>query len=226
MVKHNNIIPNHHFHKAWAGGSILRGRQLKVRCGFKQAPKKHTRRLKRAAKAERVAPRPAAGLLRPIVRSTTRKYSGKLRAGRGFTLQELKDAGINKKQARTIGIAVDFRRTNLSAEGLQANVQRLNDYKAKLVIFPRKRGAKHVKNGDSTKDECAAVVGADNTGALMPIEAPADEVEFASVPKQDSTAFHQIRIARSDARLIGIRAKRAADKAAAEKEKGKKKKKK
>ena len=49
MVKHNNIVPNHHFHKAWAGGSKLRGRQLKVRCGFKQAPKKHARRLARAA---------------------------------------------------------------------------------------------------------------------------------------------------------------------------------
>ena len=225
MVKHNNIIPNHHFHKAWAGGSRLRGRQLKVRCGFNQAPKKHARRLARAAKAARVAPRPAAGLLRPIVRSTTRKYSGKLRAGKGFTLQELKDAGINRKQARTIGIAVDFRRTNLSAEGLLANVQRLQEYKSKLVVFPRKRGAKHVKNGDSSKEDCAAVAGADNTGALMPIEEPEEAVEFASVPKSSQTAYHQIRIARSDARLIGVREKRAKEKAAAEAEKKNKKKK-
>lgn len=47
-------------------------------------------------------------------------------------------AGIPKKLAPTIGIAVDHRRKNRSLEGLQANVQRLKTYKAKLVIFPRR----------------------------------------------------------------------------------------
>ena len=134
---------------------------LKVKCGFKQAPKKHERRVKRAAKAAAIAPRPASGLLRPIVHSMTRRYSGKVRAGKGFTLQELKDAGINKKLARTIGIAVDPRRTNLSAEGLLANVNRLKAYQAKLVVFPR---GTTVKKGDSSKAECAAVAGALTSG--------------------------------------------------------------
>lgn len=49
-------------------------------------------------------------------------------------------AGIPKKLAPTIGIAVDHRRKNRSLEGLQANVQRLKTYKAKLVIFPRRAG--------------------------------------------------------------------------------------
>lgn len=49
-------------------------------------------------------------------------------------------AGISRKVAPTIGIAVDHRRKNRSLEGLQANVQRLKTYKAKLVIFPRRPG--------------------------------------------------------------------------------------
>ena len=50
----------------------------------------------------------------------------------------LQAAGIPKKLAPTIGISVDHRRKNKSLEGLQANVQRLKTYKAKLVIFPRR----------------------------------------------------------------------------------------
>ncbi|GJW23431.1 RNA-directed DNA polymerase, eukaryota, reverse transcriptase zinc-binding domain protein [Tanacetum coccineum] len=49
-----------------------------------------------------------------------------------------KAAGISKKLAPTIGIVVDHRRRNRSLEGLQANVQRLKTFKAKLVIFPRR----------------------------------------------------------------------------------------
>jgi hypothetical protein len=47
-------------------------------------------------------------------------------------------AGIPKKYAPTIGIAVDHRRKNRSLEGLQTNVQRLKTFKAKLVVFPRR----------------------------------------------------------------------------------------
>ena len=50
----------------------------------------------------------------------------------------LQAAGIPKKLAPTIGIAVDHRRRNSSLEGLQTNVQRLKTYKAKLVVFPRR----------------------------------------------------------------------------------------
>ena len=49
--------------------------------------------------------------------------------------------------AKTIGIAVDHRRKNRSAESLQANVQRLKEYKSKLIIFPRKMNKP--KQGDS-----------------------------------------------------------------------------
>lgn len=41
--------------------------------------------------------------------------------------------------ARSIGIAVDHRRTNRSEESLQANIQRLKSYKARLVLLPKKK---------------------------------------------------------------------------------------
>ena len=47
------------------------------------------------------------------------------------------EAGVSAALARTIGIAVDHRRRNKSLESLQANVQRLKAYKAKLLLFPR-----------------------------------------------------------------------------------------
>merc|ERR1712173_287102 len=67
------------------------------------------RRQNRIAKAAKVAPRPL-GKLRPVVSCPTYKYNLKQRAGRGFTLEEIKAAGLSKKFARTIGIAVDHRR--------------------------------------------------------------------------------------------------------------------
>lgn len=57
-------------------------------------------------------------------------------------------AGIHKKVARTIGIAVDPRRRNKSTESLQVNVQRLKEYRSKLILFPKKASAP--RKGDST----------------------------------------------------------------------------
>ena len=57
----------------------------------------------------KVAPRPVK-TLRPVIRCPTLKYNVKQRLGRGFTLEELKSAGVSKKMAQTIGISVDPRR--------------------------------------------------------------------------------------------------------------------
>lgn len=65
-------------------------------------------------------------------------------------------AGINKRVARTIGIAVDPRRRNRSTESLHANVQRLKVYRSKLILFPRKASAP--KKGDSTVSVSAICV--------------------------------------------------------------------
>jgi large subunit ribosomal protein L13e len=87
-------------------------------------------------------------LLRPAVRAQTVRYNRKVREGRGFTLAELKEAGVGRKEARGIGIVVDHRRRNLSEEGKILNVERLKAYKAKLIVFPRKAGK--AKKGDSS----------------------------------------------------------------------------
>ncbi len=41
------------------------------------------------------------------------------------------------KEAITIGIPIDRRRRNASQESIQANVQRLKEYKNKLIVFPK-----------------------------------------------------------------------------------------
>ncbi|RZB39010.1 Ribosomal L13e domain containing protein [Asbolus verrucosus] len=127
MVRHNNMIPNGHFHKKW---------QLHVKTWFNQPMKKLRRRATRAKKLIRATPKPIQPL-RPTVYCVSVRYNTKLRRGRGFTLQELKQAGINKKFARTIGIAVDFRRRNRVAS-IVRNVQRLKDYRSKLILCPSK----------------------------------------------------------------------------------------
>merc|ERR1719402_2158209 len=69
----------------------------------------------------------------------------------GFTLEEIKAAGMCKGYARTIGIAVDHRRTNKSMNSLQKNAQRLKEYKSKLILFPRK--ASKPKKADASAEE-------------------------------------------------------------------------
>ncbi len=105
------------------------------------------RRKARKEKAARLGVRPI-NLLRPAVRGQTIRYNRKLREGRGFTLAELKEAGIGRKEARGVGIIVDHRRRNLSEEGKQLNVERLKEYKTRLIVFPRKAGKP--KKGDSS----------------------------------------------------------------------------
>lgn len=88
-MKHNQQLPNQHFRKDW---------QLHVKTWFNQPGAKKTRRRVRSEKAARIAPRPL-DMLRPAVRCPTVRYNAKLRAGRGFTLLELKTAGVRRKEA-------------------------------------------------------------------------------------------------------------------------------
>jgi len=141
MVKHNNVVPNQHFRKDWA---------RHVRTWFDQPTRAKRRRQNRRAKAKRIAPRPL-GLLRPQVRGCTIKYNSRYRAGRGFTLEELKAIKVNKKQALTIGISIDFRRQNHSQETYNANVARLKLYMSKLILFPK--NSKKPKAGEASKEE-------------------------------------------------------------------------
>ena len=63
------------------------------------------------------------------------------------SIMAMQAAGITRRVAPTLGIAVDHRRRNRSSESLQANVQRLKEYKSKLIVFPRKLSKP--KRGDS-----------------------------------------------------------------------------
>ncbi|MGH0123996.1 UNVERIFIED_CONTAM: hypothetical protein FKN15_019270 [Acipenser sinensis] len=165
------------------------------------------RRKARQAKARQIAPRPIAGPLRPSVRCPTVRYHTRVRSGRGFTLEELKAAGIHKKVARTIGIAVDARRRNRSTESLQTNVQRLKEYRSKLILFPRKASAP--KKGDSSAEEVKMAT--QLVGPVMPIKNiyKKEKARVISEEEKNFKAFASLRMARSNARLFGIRAKRA-----------------
>ena len=132
------VLHANHFRKDW---------QRRVRTWFDQPGSKVRRRQARTAKVASLGVRPLT-LLRPAVRAPTVRYNRKLRVGRGFTLAELKEAGIGRKEARGVGIVVDHRRRNLSEEGKALNIERLKAYKAKLIVFPRK--ASKPKKGDST----------------------------------------------------------------------------
>ena len=198
MVKHNNVIPNIHCKKKYLESS--RG-PLKVKLALNQAGKKKSRRLARAAKAAAIAPRPLK-LLRPAVHCPTQRYSAKVRLGKGFTLEELKAAGLTAQYARTVGIAVDHRRTNRCNESLTRNVARLVEYKSKLVVFPKKRLSK-VKNGDSSRDECKAAT--QFSGTILPLAQPAHEVVMGDVPKQEISAYTQMRTARQETKIAGYR---------------------
>ena len=79
--KRNNIIANAHFHKWW---------ERYVKTWFNQPARKERRRTARLQKAARLAPKPAKGPLRPIVHCQTIRYNTKARAGRGFSLDELR----------------------------------------------------------------------------------------------------------------------------------------
>ncbi|KAF3335920.1 60S ribosomal protein L13-1-like protein [Carex littledalei] len=199
-MKHNNVIPNGHFKKHW---------QNYVRTWFNQPARKTRRRIARQKKAVKIFPRPTAGTLRPIVQCQTLKYNMKSRAGRGFSLEELKAAGIPKKYAPTIGIAVDHRRKNRSLEGFQANVQRLKTYNAKVVIYPRKN--RKFKAGDSAPEELATATQV--TGEYMPIVPEKRTVELVKVTDEMKSfkAYGKLRVERMNQRQIGARLKKAAE---------------
>jgi len=196
------MIPNGHFHKDW---------QIRVRTWFNQPARKYRRRQARIEKAAAIAPRPITGLLRPMVRCPTARYNKKVRVGRGFTLEELKGAGIGKREALTIGIAVDYRRTNRSIESLQLNVQRLKEYRSRLILFPKKLSKP--KKGDSTAEELKLAT--QLRGVIMPVKQTVKKDKARAITDADKKfeAYRLIRRTRIDKQLKGIREKKAKEQA-------------
>ncbi|UYV67264.1 RPL13 [Cordylochernes scorpioides] len=198
-VKGNKVLPNAHFKKDWA---------RRVKCGFDQPMRKKRRHAKRVEKARLIAPRPTQ-LLRPLVRCPTARYNNRLRLGRGFTLEEIKAAGLCKERARSLGVAVDHRRRNKSVESLQLNSQRLKTYMTKLVVFPRKSAKP--RKGDSSAEEIKLAT--QLKGVIMPYRS--SKRKEARVPEVDKegekkmSVYEILRKARVDAKLVGVREKKA-----------------
>ena len=117
--------------------------------------------------------------------------------------------GITPAFARTIGIAVDQRRRNKSLESLQKNVQRLKEYKSKLILFPSKWNAKKLRKGEATMEE--KKVATQLRSKVMPIRQGTSKLKIRPVTKAEKkfSVFNALRAARADVQLIGARAKKA-----------------
>ena len=68
------------------------------------------------------------------------------------------------------------------------NVQRLKEYKARLVVFPRRNNK--VKNGDATKAEIAESTL--DTSSVNNIPKAADAVTFAPITEVHNSTFRLI----------------------------------
>lgn len=207
MVKHNNVIPNQHFKKDW---------QRYVKTWFDQPAQKKIRRDRRMAKAAKLAPRPTHKL-KPVVRCPTVKYNTKLRTGRGFTLEEIRAAGLIPREARTIGIAVDHRRRNKSEESFARNVKRLEAYKKRLVVFP-KRGRKTPL--DSTRKECAKAKQVFDR-EVIPISTTQRSLGARAITQaeKDASVHGRLRWALIDEKRWGLREKKTQEREEKEAEK-------
>ena len=173
MVRHNNMLPNVHLGKDW---------QEKVKTWFNQPGRKHRRQIKRAAKAAKIAPNPTH-TLKPIVRGQTNKYNNKIRLGRGFTKEELKKAGIlSLNYARSIGIAVDHRRKDTSNEAQTANVNRIKEYLAKMILYPRRKADKKAIVKEATEEQLKAPEAKEQNTCKCVVPLPKEEVGYTFAP--------------------------------------------
>ena len=216
FVRGNNVIPNVHFRKV-NGCQSGRNNRVFMRTWLNQAGRKKRRANTRKEKAAKIFPRPAAGLLRPLVHPPTQRYNMKVRLGKGFTLGELKEAKIPRKFAKTVGIAVDHRRRNRCTESLQANVERLKLYMSKLLLFPKKSGAKGVKKGDTPRSELQNV--AQNTlKEIIPVPKPQKRIKARAITEEEKSesAYKKLKKARTAAHYQGERIKKAKEAATKE----------
>jgi large subunit ribosomal protein L13e len=217
MTRHNNQLQNVHLRKHWVKF---------VKTWFNQPARKQRRALARQAKAARIFPRPLEKL-RPVVHGQTRKYNSKVRYGRGFTLQEIKAAGLSRAFAQTVGIAVDHRRQNTSEEALQQNKQRLESYKSKMILFPRRESKpKKGEINDSTVERLQSADAKIQNIHSHVLEKPVRKLRESprKITKEltDMRVYRKLRQLQVNAKNVGKREKRAkeaADKAALEKSK-------
>ena len=99
-------------------------------------------------------------------------------------------------------------------------MERLKAYRARLILFPRKAG-QHKKD-DASKEEVAAAQKGENLARkshhVLPVKNVGFEEAVTEKRKGDmgegtKDAYRVLREARSEARLVGVREKRAKAKA-------------
>lgn len=191
MVRNNNAIPNGHFHKKW---------QKLVKTWFDQPMRKRRRARKRKARIANKHPMPCE-LLRSMVHCPSIRYNSKIRVGRGFTLRELKAAGLNQKFARTIGIAVDVRRHNKSVEAMAINIQRLKEYRSRLLLFSLNKK----KQKEELKEPFVPVTKGINT----PVRSTAKvKARVVTKEEKDFECYQYIAKARAESKYLGRKIKR------------------
>eukprot|EP01139_Manchomonas_bermudensis_P023400 Amastigsp_a841076_2018.p3 type:complete len:127 gc:universal Amastigsp_a841076_2018:1-381(+) len=115
---------------------------------------------------------------------------------------------------QSVGVAVDHRRRNHCQESLQLNAARVKEYMSRVLVIPRR--AKKVKKGDAPAGTAIPAMGP--MGEYMPVPSGFKKPKARKITEEDrkTSAYSTVRIARSNARLVGIRAKRAALKAEAD----------
>ena len=106
-------------------------------------------------------------------------------------------------------------------------MQRLKEYKARLIVFPRKAGK--TKKGDSSAEEISNAV--QLSGPIIPVPKVGDAVSFGALTEvifchsivrklltesqtvsqelKNFKAYITLRTARTDASLVGVRMKKA-----------------
>lgn len=209
-MRHNNVIPNVHYRKNY---------KRWIKTWYNQPGRKQSRRIARQKAVAKAGFRPV-GMLRPIVHPPTQRYNMKVRLGRGFTLEELSACGINKKAAMSIGIAVDHRRTDLSEETFQANVDRLKKYINGIVLQPRK--GKKTKKGfagipnDSSRDEFKALKNVSHEKAFPIKVMPLAQKTYKITPEDKKfSAYSALRQQLKEAKNLGKKLKAEKAKASA-----------
>jgi large subunit ribosomal protein L13e len=221
MTKANNAIPKVHQRKHWTPSSNQKGN---VKTFLAQPKKAQSRRRLRIQKAKRAFPRPVKAL-RPSVACPTVRYNFRKRLGRGFSLEEIKAAGISPRYAATIGIRVDLRRKNTSEEGLARNTERLKTYLGKLILFPLSPAKP--KPGEATAEQIkSARQDRSRFGKAVahPASVKADAPKSRKVSKAETekSAYKFLKKNISAARFMGARivaAKKKEEKAKAAAEK-------
>jgi large subunit ribosomal protein L13e len=164
-MKHNSALQSNHFKKT----------SLEFKTWFQQPIQQRIRKQKRQERAEKLFPNPIEKL-RPVIRCPGLRYNGKERFGRGFSLVELQQAGLNPCYAQSIGIAVDARRYSKSEETIQTNVERLQKYVGMIKIYEDRNSA--LKDG-----------AVQHRGAILPIEKKKPMIEAVPISQIESKVW-------------------------------------